>query len=112
MNDRFSDMPDPPYYAVIFANQLSNMPDGYGEMADRMADLATTMPGYIGRESTRDETGFAMTVSYWHDEASIANWKAQAQHALAQKNGKERWYDHYILRVARIERHYSGPEGR
>ena len=77
-----------------------------------MADLATTMPGYIGRESTRDETGFAMTVSYWHDEASIANWKAQAQHALAQKNGKERWYDHYTLRVARIERHYSGPEGR
>ncbi len=112
MNDRFADMPEPPYYAVIFSNQLSDTPEGYAEMADKMAHLATTMPGYIGRESTRDETGFAMTVSYWQDEAAIANWKAEVHHALAQKNGMERWYSHYRLRVAKIERHYSGPEGR
>ena len=87
--DRFADTPEPPYYAVIFSNQLSDQPDGYDPMAEKMAELATTMPGYIGRESTRDESGFAMTVSYWADEASIANWKAQAQHALAQKNGKD-----------------------
>lgn len=112
MPNRFAAMPEPPYYAVIFANQLSDQPEGYGETADAMAELATTMPGYIGRESTRDADGFAMTVSYWTDEAAIANWKAEAKHALAQKMGKERWYSHYVLRVARIERHYDGPDGR
>ena len=53
-----------------------------------------------------------MTVSYWKDEASIQAWKAQSQHMLAQKNGIERWYSHYELRVAKIERAYSGPYGR
>jgi len=31
---------------------------------------------------------------------------------VAQKQGIERWYSHYELRVARVERAYSGPEGR
>ena len=108
---RFADMPEPPYYAVIFSNQLSDQPDGYDPMAEKMAELATTMPGYIGRESARDAEGFAMTVSYWTDEAAIKNWKDNASHALAQANGKSRWYSHYRLRVAKIERHYSGPQG-
>ena len=30
----------------------------------------------------------------------------------AQKQGMERWYDHYELRVAKVERAYSGPMGR
>jgi len=112
MNDRFADMPEPPYYAVIFSNQLSDQPEGYSEMADKMDELAKTMPGYVGRESSRDESGFAMTVSYWADEEAVKGWKAQSQHLLAQKNGKERWYSHYRLRVAKVERAYDGPEGR
>lgn len=106
-------MPDPPYWAVIFSNQLSDVdPEGYGRMADKMAELATTMPGYIGRESTRDADGFAITVSYWADEAAMKNWKENAEHAAAQSLGKKRWYSHYTLRVAKIERQYDGPEGR
>ena len=112
MSDRFSDMPDPPYYAVIFANQLSENDAGYHAMAEKMEELAKTMPGYIGRETTRDAAGFAMTVSYWTDEDAIRNWKAQADHLAGQKIGMDRWYSHYRLRVARIERHYSGPDGR
>lgn len=112
MSDRFAAMPEPPYYAVIFANQLSDQPEGYAQMADMMAELATTMPGYIGRESTRDADGFAMTVSYWQDEEAIRGWKAKAEHLAGQKMGMAKWYSHYRLRVAKIERHYEGPEGR
>jgi len=110
---KFSDMPEPPYYAVIFANQLSGTDDaGYGRMAEKMAELATTMPGYIGRESARDAEGFAGTVSDWADEEAVRNWKAQAEHFGAQQLGKKRWYAHYVLRVAKVERAYDGPEGR
>ena len=31
---------------------------------------------------------------------------------MMEKLGKERWYSHYELRVARVERAYDGPEGR
>jgi heme-degrading monooxygenase HmoA len=53
-----------------------------------------------------------ITVSYWRDEASLLAWKQVAEHLLAQKLGKERWYEHYITRVARVERAYDGPQKR
>lgn len=112
MTDRFAKTPEPPYYAVIFSNRLKQSHDGYEEMGEAMVKLALEQPGCLGAESTRDGTGFGITVSYWKDEASIAAWKENAKHLLAQKMGIERWYDHYELRVAKVERAYSGPEGR
>lgn len=109
---RFAPLPDPPYYAVIFTAQRSDGDHGYGAMADKMVKLAAEQPGYLGVESTRDEAGLGITVSYWRDEAALQNWKQVAAHLLAQKMGKERWYTHYTLRVARVERAYDGPEGR
>ena len=109
---RFAPLPEPPYYAVIFTAQRKGADAGYGAMADKMAALAEQQPGYIGAESTRDEDGLGITVSYWADEAALKNWKQVSEHLLAQKMGREKWYDHYILRIAKVERAYSGPEGR
>lgn len=109
---RFAPLPDPPYWAVIFTAQRTAIDHGYGAMAERMEELAAAQPGYIGIESTRDEAGLGITVSYWRDEAALKNWKQVAEHLLAQKLGKQRWYSHYTLRVARVERSYDGPEGR
>jgi len=112
MTDRFSKTPDPPYYAVIFTNQLSEDDAGYEEMGEAMYTLALAHPGCLGAESTLDATGLGITVSYWDNEDSIAKWKAEAKHLVAQKQGIARWYSHDELRVARVERAYSGPEGR
>lgn len=111
--NRFAALPDPPYYAVIFAAARRGQgDDGYAEMAEAMVRLAAEQPGYLGIESTRDAEGFGITVSYWTDEAALMGWKAHARHLLAQKHGRERWYAHYTLRVAKVERAYDGPEGR
>lgn len=112
MTDRFAKTPEPPYYAVIFTSQRTSVDDGYGAMASAMHALALEQPGCIGAESTRDEHGLGITVAYFTDEAAVANWRNHAKHQLAQKLGKERWYQHYALRVAKVERAYSGPEGR
>lgn len=85
MNERFTNTPEPPYYAVIFSNVLSNNDAGYAAMGEQMFALAMEQPGCIGAESTRDAKGFGITVSYWKDEESIATWKANAQHLVAQK---------------------------
>jgi heme-degrading monooxygenase HmoA len=109
---RFAATPEPPYYTVIFSGQRTEGDHGYGAMAERMMELALARPGCLGAESTRDAEGFGITVSYWRDEASLTAWKAQAEHLVAQRLGRERWYSHYELRIARVERAYSGPEGR
>lgn len=112
MHPGFATTPEPPYYAVIFTSTRTAGDHGYAAMADAMAELALQQPGNLGAESARSADGLGITVSYWQDEASIKAWKAVASHLAAQKLGKERWYDHYELRVAKVERAYSGPEGR
>jgi heme-degrading monooxygenase HmoA len=112
MESAFARTPEPPYYAVIFTAQRTDGDHGYAAMAEGMAELAIRQPGCLGAESARSPDGLGITVSYWRDEASIAAWKAEVSHAAAQRLGKERWYSHYTLRVAKVERAYSGPEGR
>jgi hypothetical protein len=68
--------PAAPYYAVIFSSTLRENPAGYVETAERMVELAKTMPGFLGIESARGADGFGITVSYWKDEAAIANGTA------------------------------------
>jgi heme-degrading monooxygenase HmoA len=109
---RFAACPSPPYYAVIFASQRTAGDNGYGAAAQRMIEIAPGMPGYLGIETARGPDGFGITVSYWQDEASIRQWKAQADHHAVQEQGKAEWYEHYELKVARVERAYGGPQGR
>jgi heme-degrading monooxygenase HmoA len=107
--------PQAPYYAVIFTSlrhadgaDLSGMPD-YGATADRMVELAQQQPGFLGVESARGEDRLGITVSYWRSEADIQAWKAHAEHRIAQETGQARWYEHYVTRVAKVERAYAGP---
>lgn len=109
---RFAPLPKPPYYAVIFTAQRTDVDQGYAAMADKMVELAAIQPGYIGIETTRDDSGLGITVSYWADEAALLNWKQVSEHLFAQQMGRDKWYDHYTLRVAKVERAYDGPEGR
>ncbi len=98
--------PEPPYYAVIFSTTTTQDNDGYAEAAARMVELATRMPGFLGIDSAR-EHGFGITVSYWESEDAIANWKTDAEHTVVRETGRERWYEAYELRVARVERAYG-----
>ena len=105
----FAATPEPPYYAVIFSSRRTGIDAGYGGMADRMVDLAARQPGFLGIESTRGADGFGITVSYWASLQSIAAWKANAEHRVAQATGRRQWYQHFEVRIARVERAYGGP---
>lgn len=94
--------PQPPYYAVIFTSLRTEGDKGYSQMADRMVELAARQPGFLGVESAREEIG--ITVSYWTDLESIRQWKANAEHLVAQRLGREQWYAAFKTRIARVER--------
>jgi heme-degrading monooxygenase HmoA len=112
VTEGFAGTPVPPYYAVIFTSQRTEDDNGYDAMAGAMFELALTQPGCLGAESARGPSGLGITVAYFTDEASIQAWKQNSRHLVAQRLGKERWYSRYELRVAKVERAYSGPEGR
>ncbi len=100
--------PKPPYYAVVFSSQRTdNDSDAYGEMDERMRKLATQQPEYLGVETVAGEDGFAMTVSYWESLEAIENWREQAEHKIAQAQGREKWYEKYKLRICLVETEYN-----
>ena len=96
--------PDPPYYAVIFTSRRTAQDDaGYGEMADRMEELArraARLPGHRERPGA-DRVG--ITVSYWSSLEALRAWGRQSEHLMAQKLGRDRWYEAFELRVCRVE---------
>ena len=99
--------PSPPYFAVIFTSVKKKDDGGYEEMAELMVNLVKRQPGFLGFESVRD--GLGITISYWQDLVSIQRWKEQVDHRLAQKLGKERWYEGYKVRICKVEREYEHP---
>ena len=94
-----------PYYAVIFTTLLTENLTDYEKTAERMEELAKLQEGYLGIESARSNIG--ITVSYWKDLASITKWKNNIEHTEARDRGREQWYQHYQLRICKVERDYG-----
>jgi heme-degrading monooxygenase HmoA len=95
-----------PYYAVVFTSSRTLLDEEpYALMAAEMMELARSQPGFLGVDHAREDIG--ITVSYWDSLKSIAAWKAQARHKLAQEMGQKYWYESYTIRICRVEREYT-----
>jgi heme-degrading monooxygenase HmoA len=46
----------------------------------------------------RDE----IAISYWKSMDDIKKWKQNSEHLLAQKLGKEKWYEAYSVEIVEI----------
>ena len=104
---RIAPTPMPPYYAVVFTSQRTAGERGYAAMADRMVELASQQPGFLGVESARDADGVGITISYWDSLDSIRRWGEHVEHRLAQQLGRSRWYEAFCLRVSRVESEHA-----
>ncbi|MES2802330.1 MAG: antibiotic biosynthesis monooxygenase [Bdellovibrionota bacterium] len=102
-----SSTPKPPYYAVIFTSIRTSDDIGYESVANRMVNLAQIQPGFLGLESAREDNAIGITVSYWQDLESISKWKNNVEHTEAQNNGKQKWYEHFKVRISKVERDYG-----
>jgi heme-degrading monooxygenase HmoA len=94
-----------PYYAVIFTTVLTNNLADYEKTAIRMEKLAELQEGFLGIESARNEVG--ITVSYWNSLEAITKWKHNIEHTEVRKRGREQWYEHYQLRICKVEKDYG-----
>lgn len=110
MTSPFAALPSPPYYVVIFASTRTSDDNDYNAMANRMSELSTQQPGYLGAESLRDAERFGITLSYWTTLEAIANWKQNAEHLEAQRRGHRDFYSHFEVKIAKVERSYSSAE--
>src|SRR5690242_16824862 len=82
-------------------------PDGaaaYAQHAQRMSELARTMPGYIEHKVFVAEDGERVTVVTFADQASHDGWRTHPEHRAAQKAGRAGYYVEYSIAVGTVER--------
>ena len=92
-------------YVVIFRARIRSFDAEYSAIAARMRELALSEFGCLEFQAVtegKDE----VALSYWPSEESIRAWKAHPEHLLAQRSGRERWYESYTVQVAQIGREY------
>jgi heme-degrading monooxygenase HmoA len=91
------------YYAVIFSHKLSGEDiEGYAKMNDHLVSISDDMPGYLGKETMKDEAGNGLSVLYWESLEAIDNWRMNDEHMAAKREGIANWYDSYRLRIAHV----------
>jgi heme-degrading monooxygenase HmoA len=103
----FAKTPKPPYFTVVFTSQRSKVEEGYTEMNDSVWNDAQKLHGFLGSESLRNEDGFGVTVLYFTDMETIHEWSKYQKHLRAKEMGKEKWYEGYRIRIAKVEREYG-----
>jgi heme-degrading monooxygenase HmoA len=100
--------------AIIFEVQLAEgKQEVYLDYAARLRPELEKMDGFISIERFESLTtsGKLLSLSFWHDEAAVANWRNHDEHRLAQAAGRGGIFADYRLRVVSVIRDY-GPHDR
>jgi heme-degrading monooxygenase HmoA len=90
---------------ILFRSKLTaTAGDDYAQMAAEMDEHARTFDGFIDVKAYTAADGERLTVVWWRDEASLAIWRNDVRHRLAQQTGRARWYEYYKMDVAEVVR--------
>ena len=70
------------------------------ELADRMLELAQSMPGFISYKVYKSEDGERCSIIEFESAEHLRAWREQPEHREAMQIGRERFYAEYTLQVA------------
>ena len=68
-------------------------------LAERMNDLAKTMPGYVSHKDFFAEDGERVAIVAFASEEGQRAWQTNAEHRAAQKLAREKYYTADRIRV-------------
>lgn len=96
--------------AVIFEVEPEDgQMEHYLDVAAAMRPLAEQVDGFLGVERFESLTnpGKLLSLSFFRDEAAVAEWRQLTQHRSAQAKGRGGIFAGYRLRVAQVIRDYG-----
>jgi heme-degrading monooxygenase HmoA len=96
--------------AVIFEVSLhEEHRQEYFDIAAELRPLLQEIDGFISIErfESLSESGKLLSLSFWRDEAAIAEWRNLEKHRRAQAKGRESIFSSYRLRIATVDRDYG-----
>ena len=89
---------------TVFRNRLRpEALEEYGPLADRMAALAESMPGFVERKTYVADDGERVTLVVFATPEQQRAWREHPEHRAAQRVGIERLYSEYRIQVCVVE---------
>ena len=81
----------------------------YLDIAARLKPLLEQIDGFISIERFESlyEPGKILSLSFWRDDAAIAEWRRVEAHRMAQAKGRDALFRDYRLRVVGVVRDYG-----
>ena len=94
-------------FEVVPANEAARA--SYLETAARLRPLLDQIDGFVSIERFQSlgEPGKILSLSFWRDDAAVAQWRNLDQHRAAQAAGRRGVFRDYRLRVAGVIRDYG-----
>ena len=86
--------------------------DDYLGIAGELRPLLDGIDGFLSIERFQSlaDPGKLVSLSFWRDEAAVAQWRNTAEHRAAQKAGRDGILRDYRLRIAHVVRDYGMDE--
>jgi heme-degrading monooxygenase HmoA len=79
----------------------------YERTSERMIDLVSAMPGFLGLEGYAGEDGSELAVARFESDEAVRAWKDQPEHVRTQERGRTEFFASYDITVAEVIRHYD-----
>ena len=84
----------------VFRSRLrSENADEFRRLADRMLELAESMPGFVSYKVYVSEDGERCSIIEFETLEQLQAWREHPEHRNAQRIGRERFYEDYTLQV-------------
>jgi heme-degrading monooxygenase HmoA len=96
--------------AVIFeVEPADGRKQEYLDIAAEMRPMLGEVEGFISVERFQSLTDphKILSLSFFEDEAAVAQWRTLSAHRGAQKKGRSGVFDNYRLRIASVIRDYG-----
>jgi heme-degrading monooxygenase HmoA len=90
---------------IIFRNRLRDgVEAAYGEAAEGVYALASTMPGLVATKDFVAEDGERLSIIEFYSPEHLAAWRNHPDHQRAQADGRTRWYAEYSIQICDVVR--------
>ncbi|MGB7258647.1 MAG: antibiotic biosynthesis monooxygenase [Pseudolabrys sp.] len=89
---------------VFRSRLLPGVREDYVALAERMNELARTMPGYISHKGFFADDGERVTVVEFESEEGMRAWRMDSEHRAAQRKAREIYYSEYSVQVCEVVR--------
>ena len=92
---------------TVFRSRLRpDVREDYLALANRMNEIARTMPGYVSHKGFFAEDGERVTIVEFEHEEGQRAWRTHPEHVDAKKLGRDKFYEMYDIKVGEVRYHH------